>query len=391
MKLEEELKLSFYKEIAEVDKRHNVTLVQHADTGKVYVKKTLRHYDETVFRTLKEKRFPGVPVIKELIESDGSLIVIEDYISGHSLDEMLEARTFSAAETAHVITRLCDILDPIHSLEPPVIHRDIKASNVIVANEGKIYLIDFDASKVVTPGRKRDTDLLGTEQYAAPEQYGFGQSDCRTDIYALGVLMNKLLTGKFPTEEMHEGTLSGVIARATEMDPENRYQNVRILKSAVVEAVRPSTTARDVDRATQNAAAAQNDISAPHSNDAPLARFLSKLPYPVRELPGFRSGKVLNFCAALAGYILLFIFGFCNAAPSPEMTPLQNRFYDVEAFTLIFATVLYLGNYLGIRDRLPWRKSYRTGADILRICIGTLALLVIIFFVFSVAATSLGI
>ena len=184
MKVEKELRLSFYKEIASVSEQHGVKLVQHVDTGQVYVKKELKHYDISIFEAIRNGHFPGVPVIKELIESGDRLIVIEDYISGHSVEEILESRLFSVNETIRVISAICDILDPFHSNTPQIVHRDIKASNVIIDNEGKVYLIDFDASKMVIQGRNRDTDLIGTEEYAAPEQYGFGQSDQRTDICA---------------------------------------------------------------------------------------------------------------------------------------------------------------------------------------------------------------
>ena len=78
MNLQDEVRLSFYKEIADIDKRHNVVLVQHADTGKVYVKKMLTRYDVSIFEFIKNGYFPGIPIIHELIESDDTLVVIED-------------------------------------------------------------------------------------------------------------------------------------------------------------------------------------------------------------------------------------------------------------------------------------------------------------------------
>ena len=277
MNLQEELRLSFYKEIASVNERHGVKLVQHTDTGKVYVKKTLRHYDRTVFDLIKENHYPGVPVIKELIEADDSLIVIEDYISGHSVEELLEEKTFTVRETIGVISDLCDILWPFHSNIPQIVHRDIKDSNVIIDNEGKVYLIDFDASKIVVHGRKRDTDLIGTEEYAAPEQYGFGQSDQRTDIYALGVLMNKMLTGMFPSENMYSGELSRVIKRATSIDPENRYQNVQRLKLALRNYYKAEEDHVEVEIYTES----QSD------SDGLLKRLLSRLPIVDKRLFDF--------------------------------------------------------------------------------------------------------
>lgn len=369
MKLEEELRLSFYKEIASVDERHGVKLVQHVDTGKVYVKKTLTHYDAIIFEIIREGRFSGVPIIKELIESDNSLIVIEDYISGHSVAELLDQRCFTVKETIKVISDLCDILEPFHTNTPQIVHRDIKDSNVIIDNEGKVYLIDFDASKMVIKGRNRDTDLIGTEEYAAPEQYGFGQSDQRTDIYALGILINKMLTGKFPSETVYNGALSRVIKTATSIDPGNRYQNVRSLKMALDMFDSDETSSIEIDICTD-----------PQEEPIrPLRKVLSLLPYPISELPGFRSGRPLPFFAALMWYGMLIAFGFFSLAKNPEYTTRQNRFYDFATFLLLMAPTLYLGNYLGIRDRFPWKKSSNSVVEHVRVGAGTAASVIIVF------------
>ena len=363
MNLQDEVRLSFYKEIADIDKRHNVVLVQHVDTGKVYVKKALTHYDTSVFEFIKNGRFPGIPIIHELIESNGTLIVIEDYINGHSLEELLESKLFNVEDARAVVLDLCDILQPLHMHHPPIIHRDIKCSNVIIDNEGDVYLIDFDASKQVAANRNRDTDLIGTEPYAAPEQYGFGQSDQRTDIYALGILLHKLLTGKFPSETHYVGTFSHAIAKATAIDPANRFQNVTAFKTAI-----------------------GNSACEQPQSDSGLKRMLSRLPYPIRELPGFRSGNPLFFILALLGYLLIFSFGFIIKPDSTNYTPAQDRFYNIATFFIIIVPTLYLGNYLGIRDRLPWQASSRKSTNVIRICIGTFVSLLLVFAVFTLIA-----
>ncbi len=380
MNCEDELKLSFYKEIASVSERHGVKLVQHKDTGKIYVKKELTHYDVPIFEIIRDGHFAGVPVIKELIESEDKLTVIEDYISGHSVDELLEPGPFSVKETIRVISDLCDILEPFHTSTPQIVHRDIKASNVIIDNEGKVYLIDFDASKFVIRGRNRDTDLIGTEEYAAPEQYGFGQSDQRTDIYALGVLMNKMLTDSFPQEKMFEGRLSQVIRRAIEIDPENRYQNVRELKRAL-----KGDRIEGADNVEVEYVTAKQDVQ-----EGILKRGLSRLPYPIRELPGFRSGNPLFFCLALVSYSLLITLGFFGVVKSPDLTPAQNRFYDMAIFLMIIVPTLYLGNYLGIRDRFPSAKSSGTVSNFIRIGVGALASEVVVILAVTIAVMILG-
>ncbi len=371
MSLQDEVRLSFYKEIADINKRHDVVLVQHVDTGKVYVKKTLTRYDYSVFEFIKKGHYPGIPVIHELIEADGSLVVIEDYINGQSLDELLESKLFNVEETRTIVSDLCDILLPLHMHNPPIIHRDIKCGNVIIDNEGDVYLIDFDASRKVQQEKNRDTDLMGTEAYAAPEQYGFGQSDQRTDVYALGILMHKLLTGKFPSEIDYASRFSHVIAKATALDPKDRYQNVQSLKAAVQSSIEESTTEEPTDTV--------------------LKRTLSRLPYPIRELPGFRSGRLPFFLLALAGYTLLFVFGFCAVANDQKYTPAQNRFYDIATFFLFFIPILYLGNYLGVRDRLPWNRTPKKSTNTIRICIGVFLSVLLVLAVFTLFALILDI
>lgn len=384
MNIEEELRLSFYKEIASVNERHGVVLVQNSDTGKIYVKKTLNHYDRSIFDFIRWERFKGVPVITELIESDETLIVIEDYISGHSIEELLEKGPLDRDDAIYVINQLCDILKPFHSCEPSIIHRDIKASNVIIDNEGKVYLIDFDASKVVIRGKNRDTELIGTEEYAAPEQYGFGQSDMRTDIYALGILMNKMLTGKFPSEELYKGELSDVVKKATEIDPDKRYQNVEELKNAVSECCDSVTYSYVIsdDVVEPDTAGVQGNT---------LKGALSHLPYPIRELPGFRSGNPLLLCAAVLWYAALIALGFFAVVKNPEYTAAQNKLYDIATFALFFIPTLYLGNYLGTRDRLPWRKSENLWVEVIRIILGVGLIALILVIVVSIVSLIFGI
>ena len=105
------------------------------------------------------------------------------------------------------------------------VHRDIKPENVILRG-GDAVLIDFDAARIHKPQAETDTQVLGTTGFAAPEQYGLGQSDARTDIYSLGVLMNVMLTGQHPSKKLAEGRIGRIIQRCTQVNPAKRYQTV---------------------------------------------------------------------------------------------------------------------------------------------------------------------
>ena len=200
MDLSERLAISYYKEIADINENHKVYLVQHQETKKIYVKKVLDVFNLDIYRKLRALSIQGIPQIIECCPVDDQLILIEEYVSGTSLEELLAYKKVTCHDVLHYICDICTVLEHLHSLEPPIIHRDIKPSNIIITGYNRAVLLDFNAAKFYSEHMAEDTVLLGTKGYAAPEQYGFGSSDTRTDIYALGVLMNVMLTGKTQRE-----------------------------------------------------------------------------------------------------------------------------------------------------------------------------------------------
>ncbi len=148
MELQAELRLSFYREIATLNEKHGVMLVQHVESGKIYVRKTLSVYDLRVFQYLQSACVPGVVHIEELIETKGRLIVIEEYVSGVSLREYLDEHGPLPLDLAlSYLKQLCAILRPLHQLNPPVVHRDIKPSDILITPMNQLMLVDFNAAK----------------------------------------------------------------------------------------------------------------------------------------------------------------------------------------------------------------------------------------------------
>ena len=189
------------------------------------------------------ENIPGTPKIEELIEEGNTLYVIEEYISGNSLEEILAKEgSFSEEKAADYILRICRILQPLHQQHPPMVHRDLKPSNLILTYDGRLVLVDFNSAKSFHPERSQDTILFGTAGYAAPEQYGFSPSAPAADIYALGVLFHKMLTGALPTETNCTGKFSGVIAKCIEIDPKNRYNSVAAFQKAIEKILKPPLT-----------------------------------------------------------------------------------------------------------------------------------------------------
>lgn len=169
-----------------------------------------------------------LPKIYHVEESGSATYVVEEYLQGMDLQEYLDLRgALNKQITCHLAIELCDCLQELHKRH--IIHRDIKPSNLFLTNTGKIKLIDFDAARLEKPGKFADTHFIGTPGFAAPEQYGFHQTDERTDIYALGLTL-KLLLGY----ENYHGFLSPVLAKCTEFDPNKRFDSARSLKRAII-------------------------------------------------------------------------------------------------------------------------------------------------------------
>ncbi len=147
---------------------------------------------------------PNLPRIYEhFTENDRSYLVM-DYIEGQTVEEHLEQVGGGPLSVDQVIKwaeQLCDVLNYLHTHQPPIIFRDLKPANVMMSESGHIYLIDFGIARIFKPGKQHDTVALGSPGYAAPEQYGKAQSTPRSDIYSLGALLHHLLTGIDPSEQ----------------------------------------------------------------------------------------------------------------------------------------------------------------------------------------------
>lgn len=209
--------------------RGSVSLIQHVATGRRFILRRFRGNGE-VYRQMLGCTCKNLPVIYEAAERKGENLVIEEFVEGDTLDFLLKGAIFSPRETRQIIRQLCQGLWVLHSMA--AVHRDIKPENVILRGTDAV-LIDFDAARLHKPGVEADTQVLGTTGFAAPEQYGLSQSDVRTDIYALGVLMNVMLTGEHPSKRLAEGRMGRVIERCTRVNPEKRYKDVAHLMSAL--------------------------------------------------------------------------------------------------------------------------------------------------------------
>lgn len=188
---------------------------------------------------LKKLYHPHLPSIIDVIDCDDTFLIVMDYIEGNPLSKALE--TSGAQNQDDVIEwakQLCDVLGYLHSRKPPIIYRDMKPSNVMLKPDGNVMLIDFGTAREFKSTSVADTTCLGTQGYAAPEQFGgHGQTDARTDIYCLGATMYHLVTGHNPATPPYEmypirqwnpmlsSGLEEIILKCTQRNPEDRYQS----------------------------------------------------------------------------------------------------------------------------------------------------------------------
>ena len=196
--------------------RGTVSVVRHKKSGTRYV---FRRYSGSgeVYRRLLSVLCPHLPQIMEAAEQDGQTAVLEEYVQGDTLAELLMGARLTEREARQVTMQLCQALHVLHSMG--AVHRDVKPENVI----------HFDAARIYKVASESDTQVLGTTGFAAPEQYGIFQSDERADIFSLGVLLNIMLTGKHPSREMAAGKMGRIVRKCTMTAPEQRYQSARAL------------------------------------------------------------------------------------------------------------------------------------------------------------------
>ena len=209
-----------------------------------------------VYQLLKAHPIEGIPRILAVERVYDGFLVRQEYVDGRTLTEQLTARQdrldmgeknyFSAEKKggtialsniprglltpadAVALTRiLCRIVKNLHALG--IVHGDIKPDNVLITDSGRICLIDFNASHMIVKKRGRDTVMLGTPGFASPEQYGFSRSDERSDVYAIGQMLNYMITGCYTQQKLTKAPVRSVIQKCTQIDPRWRYQNMDIL------------------------------------------------------------------------------------------------------------------------------------------------------------------
>lgn len=191
---------------------------------------------------LSNLNHPSLPRVVDFFQENGRHYLVMDYVEGTTLEQLLEKGPLSVGEALKLGVQIAETLEYLHAQPQPVIFRDLKPANIILTSSGKPMLVDFGIARVFRQGAGSDTRALGTPGYAAPEQYGRGQSDHRTDLYALGATLHHALSGSDPGEspfqfaplgERVPPDLDRLILRAVSLKPEDRFQSSLDIRQAL--------------------------------------------------------------------------------------------------------------------------------------------------------------
>ena len=222
------------RDITETEKT-KISLVFYEQLQAPCILKICKNRDLSgVYQILTEQKHPNIAVVYDYVYQEPDTYVLEEFLTGRTLSELLKERgTFTEKETAQIVIEVCQGLEILHNHRPPLVHNDIKTSNIMVREDGSVKLFDFDVARIYKAGAGRNTRLFGTEEYASPEHYGFGQSEPSSDVYTLGVTMHEMLTGQGLTDERkmtYTGKLKKIIQKCIAVDREKRYQNATQLR-----------------------------------------------------------------------------------------------------------------------------------------------------------------
>lgn len=222
----------YYTDPAFVRKNDGATLVRyrHTATGNYLLVIESTNANDGVYETLQNHNNPNLPKIYGIYAGAEKAIIFEEYLEGETLKHYMAHHTLSQKEVLGFCKMLLNAVRFLHTQN--IIHRDIKPSNIMIC-DGVLKLIDFNIARISRPDMDGDTIALGSIGYAAPEQFGLSQSLPSTDIYAIGVLMNEMLTGRHPTEYIAPGRIGKIISKCLHIQASQRYQSIDELEKAI--------------------------------------------------------------------------------------------------------------------------------------------------------------
>ena len=220
-------------------------LVKETVTGILCVLKWGRNRQAELLRNemeimekMADRKLSGVPKAYRIFEENGEVYLVREYIEGMSLAQMvLQKGGISEAEICRISRKICQTAEQFQNPDEPMIHRDIKPENIVVTPGGEVVFIDFGTMRSYKKDGSRDTFVVGTRGTAAPEQYGYTQTDQRTDVYAIGQTMLYMVSESYEMNQLSECAVSRrmkkIIEKACSFEPDKRYGDAAQLRRAV--------------------------------------------------------------------------------------------------------------------------------------------------------------
>lgn len=216
----------------DADKKQTYLVRRKEDGRKMVLKCAQGEYlpflrEEAAF--FRDRNFSFLPCYMSYYENAGNGFLFREYIEGSTIWDIVERHgPFALREALAILRKLAGMLKMLHEENPPVIHRDLKPQNIVMTTKGECYLIDMGTARQYEDAKQQDTVVVGTRMVAAPEQFGYSQTDVRTDIYAFGILINYMLTGSMRLEENRTlpANVRKMILKCTAFNPDQRYQDM---------------------------------------------------------------------------------------------------------------------------------------------------------------------
>ena len=299
-----------YEEIGEIGNNRELrTILIRSSNGEIQVYKEIPRNSSEVFRRIQEKPHPNIVRINALKVVDEELCgVFMEFFPSDTLDDRIIQRgKIPLEETKRIMLQICAAVYHFH--KEGIVHRDLKPLNILINQDGIVKISDFGIARIFKKERFSDTEILGTAGYAAPEQFGFYQTDEKTDIFALGVIMNRMLTGKMPVDELYGGDVKvgAIIRRCILMNPAERCELWEIEE-----------------------ALGGNSIHKCHIGKRIL-----------KKIPGFRTGNKVHITLAIIDYLYMGFVYLCM------FTLTKGKIYLFRWTLGLFISTLGLGWFAG--------------------------------------------
>ena len=191
-----------------------------------------------IMKKMADRKLSGIPKAYRIFEENGKVYLVREYIEGMSLAQMvLQKGGISEAEIYRISRKICQTAEQFQNPDEPMIHRDIKPENIVVTPGAEVVFIDFGTMRSYKKDGSRDTFVVGTRGTAAPEQYGYTQTDQRTDVYAIGQTMLYMVSESYEMNQLSECAVSRrmkkIIEKACSFEPDKRYGDAAQLRRAV--------------------------------------------------------------------------------------------------------------------------------------------------------------